>query len=172
MNKAWMIILSIGMFGAMSLQAKGPKTPVSVTTASYQQLPNRNKKGKVIKDKNGKPLMVWVRATKVVPGTIVKYIDTVTNNTDQPMNDVAIKNPINPHLTFVAKSAKCQSGCKVLYSIDGGKSYDEPAKLRVKDKKTGKMRQAMPKEYNAVEWIIAQVPAHAKTTVEFKAKLK
>ncbi len=172
MNKAWMIVLSIGVFGATSLQAKESKTPVSVTTASYQQMPKRDKKGKVIKDKNGKPVLVWVRATKVVPGTVVKYIDTVSNDTNETLTDVAIKNPINPHLTFVAKSAKCQSGCKVLYSIDGGKSYAEPAKLRVKDPKTGKLRTALPKEYNAVEWIIAQVPAHTKTTVEFKAKLK
>jgi uncharacterized repeat protein (TIGR01451 family) len=156
----------------MGIQAKESKSPVSVTSASYQLVPKRDKKHKIVKDKKGKPIMVWAKASKVVPGTVVKYVDTVSNDTNETLSDVAIKNPINPHLTFVVKSAKCESGCKVLYSIDGGKHFDVPAKLMVKNKKTGKKRLAVPKEYNAIEWVIASVPANSKTTVEFKAKLK
>jgi len=139
--------------------------PVSVSTASYQ--------AKRIKDKKtGKVITKWVRARRVVPGTVVRYIDTVTNRTDKPLKNVAIKNPINPHLTYVAQTAKCATGCRIYYSVDGGKHFDVPKRLFVKDPQTGKKRLANPKEYNAVKWVIAEVPAESNTTVEFKAKLK
>ncbi len=139
--------------------------PVSVSTASYQ--------AKRIKDKKtGKVVTKWVRAHRVVPGTVVRYIDTVTNRTDKPLKNVAIKNPINPHLTYVAQTAKCATGCRIYYSVDGGKHFDVPEKLFVKDLKTGKRRPANPKEYNAIQWVIDEVPAESNTTVEFKAKLK
>ena len=31
---------------------------------------------------------------------------------------------------------------------------------------------AQPKEYNAIQWVIAEVPAKGSVKVEFKAKLK
>ena len=163
MNKILTTLIAAAMLTVTFAQAKEKPAPVEVTTASYQV--------KIVKDKHGKKVRKWVRATKVVPGTIVRYIDTVTNHTDQAMNNVAVKNPINPHLTYLAKSAKCETGCTVRYSVDGGKHFDVPAKLFVTDKK-GKKHLAQPKHYNAVEWIIVTVPAGKSVQVEFKAKLK
>ena len=142
--------------------------PVSVTTQSYQEVIQK------IKGKNGKIKTVkkWVRASKVVPGTMVKYIDTVSNHTKTPLANLAIKNPIDSHLTYVAESATSETNATILYSVDGGKHFDVPEKLMIQDLKTGKKRIASPKEYNAIQWTIASVPPESNTTVEFRAKLK
>ena len=174
MNQTIAVILIAGLFGTVNAQAEAPKkakSPVTVTTQSYQQMPKRNKKGKIVKDKKGKPILVWVKATKVVPGTVVRYVDTVSNHTDKAMEGLAIKNPINPHLIYVAGSATSETNATITYSVDGGKHFDVPEKLYV----TGlnkKKHRAQPKEYNAIQWTIASVPAQSETTVAFKAKLK
>jgi uncharacterized repeat protein (TIGR01451 family) len=166
MKQTLATILAITLLTSAALQAKKSPEPVSVTTQSYQLVvkKTKDKKGKIKKVKK------WVKASKVVPGTIVKYVDTVTNNTDAAMNNVAIKNPINPHLIYMAKTARCQTECGVLYSVDGGKHFDVPARLFVGKGK--KRHLAQPKEYNAIQWTIVSVPAKSNVTVEFKAKLK
>jgi hypothetical protein len=158
-------------FAAQAKEAAKSTSPVAVSTASYQQMPVRDKKGKIKRDKHGKPILKWVRATRVVPGTIVRYIDTVTNHTDKALSQVAIKNPINPHLSYVAKTARCETGCEVYYSVDDGRTFGKPDTLYIKDKQ-GKKHRAQPKHYNAVKWVIAEVPAQGSVKVEFKAKLK
>ncbi len=169
MNK-FILTTAISVALTVGLVAKESK-PIQMTTSSYQQIVVKDKKGKIKKDKHGKPIKKWVRATKVVPGTVVKYIDTVTNDTNETLKGAGISNPINEHLTFIAGSAKSKAKFGVKYSVDGGKSYDVPANLFVKDKK-GKKIQAQPKHYNAILFEIDEVPAHSKVDVEFKVKLK
>jgi len=156
-------ILLLGTFA----YAQKAKSPVTVTTASYQLVVKK------VKDKKGKIKKVkkWVKATKVVPGTIVRYVDTIHNSSADPLSTVAIKNPINEHLAYVADSAKAESNATITYSVDGGKHFAVPSKLFVTDKK-GKKHRAQPKQYNAIQWVIAEVPAKGSVKVEFKAKLK
>jgi hypothetical protein len=167
------LLLSSGVALAKEKPKAPPakQAPVTVTTQSYQQMPKRNKKGKILRDKNGKPILEWVKATKVVPGTVVKYVDTVGNHTNQTIENLAIKNPINVHLAYVAESAASETNATITYSVDGGKHFDVPEKLYVVglDKKK---HLAQPKEYNAIQWVIASVPPESNVTVEFKAKLK
>jgi len=112
MTLAVSAMLLLGTFA----YAKAAKSPVTVTTASYQLVVKK------VKDKKGKIKKVkkWVKATKVIPGTIVRYIDTIHNNSADPLSTVAIKNPINEHLTYVAGSAKAESNATITYSVDGG----------------------------------------------------
>ncbi len=161
---AWIVAT---LLFAASAFADAPKSPVSVTTASYQLVTKK------VKTKSGKYKKVkkWVKATRVVPGTIVRYIDTVTNSSEEPLQNVAIKNPIDEHLTYVAHSAKAETNATITFSVDGGNHFDVPAKLYVTDEK-GKKHRAQPKQYNAIQWVIAEVPARGKVTVEFKGKLK
>ena len=160
-------LIATALLSVTVAYAKAPQSPVTVTTASYQLVVKKvkTKKGKIKKVKK------WVKATKVVPGTIVRYVDTVTNSGEAPLSQVAIKNPINEHLAYVAHSAKAETNATITYSVDGGKTFDVPAKLYVTDKK-GKKHRAQPKQYNAIQWVIAEVPAKGKVKVEFKAKLK
>jgi len=141
--------------------------PVTVTTASYQQVVT------TVKDKNGKIKKVkkWVKASKVVPGTIVRYVDTVHNNRSDPLHGIAIKNPIDAHLSYVAGSAKAESNATITYRIDDNGRFADPSDLFVVDQ-NGQKRLAQPREYRAIQWRIAEVPAGGNVTVEFEVKLK
>jgi len=174
MNKIIITSLVIGLFLASNANAQmtpAKKLPITITTASYQLKIVRNNKGKVLKDKKGKPIKKWQKATKVVPDTIVKYVDTASNSSDKPLSRVTIQNPINKHLEYIANSAKAEKNATITYSVDGGKHFDMPKNLYVVNKK-GKKHLAQPKEYNAIKWVISEVPANGSVKVEFKAKLK
>jgi len=165
------LILLLGSIVLLSAAAEEKKiAPISVTTASYQQIVVRDKKGKIVRDKKGKPVKKWVKATKVVPGTIVKYEDRVTNNTKNSITQVKISNPINENLEYISDSIKCDGNCSMLYSVDNGRHFDLPEKLFVGKGK--KRHQAQPKEYNALQWTIAKIDANSTAVVEFRAKLR
>ena len=167
-KRIFTIIAAVALIGAVQAEEK-PK--INMSTASYQQVVVKDKKGKIVKDKQGKPVKKWVKASKVVPGTIVKYIDTITNDSDQPIKDAKIANPINENLIFIADSAASKMKFSVQYSVDGGKHYDVPEKLFVigKDKKK---HLAQAKDYNAILFSVDEVPAQSKVDVSFKVKLK
>jgi len=147
------------------------KPVVSMSVASFQEIVVKDKKGKIKKDKNGKPIKKWVKASKVVPNDIIKYINTITNDKNESLANAKITNPIDPNLEFIADSAKSKAKFSAKYSVDGGKSFSEPSKLFVKDKK-GKKIQAQAKHYNAIEFIVDEVPAKSKVEVSYKVKLK
>jgi len=171
MKKSFILALVASLLMSISLTAEerekkidnnGTEAPVTITTASYQLI--------TYKDANGTEATKWVRATLVTPGDVVKYINIVSNNTEQNITKLKISNPIDENLEFLADTATGENNSTVLYSIDAGKSYNVPSKLFVgkgKDK-----RPAMPKEYNSIQWTIAQVDANSTTPVEFQAKLK
>jgi len=142
---------------------KKPAPPVKLETRSYQL--------KIVKTKEGKLVKKWVPAGKVVPGEVVRYVTTVENRGEMPMEKVRIVNPIDPHLSYVARSAKCAGTCTIRFSVDGGRHFDTPERLVVMDKK-GKKRQARPVDYNAIEWVLDRIDAKKESSVEFKAKLK
>lgn len=166
------IIYSLLAAVLLSVSAHGKAKPaVGITTASYEFDVVRDSKGKILKDKKGKAVKKWQKATKVVPGDIVKYVDTVTNSADTPVKNVKVVNPINKNLAYVANSAKSSLKSSIKYSVDGGKSFDVPNNLYVvgKDKKKHKAKAS---QYNAIEFVLSEVPAKSKTDVEFKVKLK
>ena len=146
-----------------SLTALMAKAPVSMSLHSYQEL--------VVKDKNGKRVKKWLKVKKVVPGDIVKYVDTINNNTDKELTDVKVKNPINKNVVLVKGSEKSNAKFTTLYSIDGGKNYATADKLFIKGK-NGVKKIATVKDYNALEFTVNKVPAHSKVDVEFKVKIK
>jgi len=142
---------------------KAPASPVKLTTRSYQL--------KTVKTKEGKLVKKWLPATRVVPGEIVRYVTTVDNKNPTPIEKVRIVNPVDPHLSYVARSAKCAGKCAIRFSVDGGKHFDTPERLVVMDKK-GKKRRARPADYNAIEWVIERIDANRTGSVEYKARLK
>jgi len=165
------IVGLVAMMLLTGLAAAEEKTAISMSTASYQLTVVKDKQGKIIKDKEGKPVKKWARISKVIPGTIIKYVDTVTNSTDEMIKDAKIANPINQNLIFVEGSASSKAKFTVRYSVDGGKSYAVPKKLFVigKDKKK---HPAQAKDYNAILFSVDEVPAQSRVDVSFKVKLK
>ena len=164
----WILLMGMGYAAGMPADANTKAAvrdegPVVITTRSLQL--------KTITTKEGKKVKKWLKATEVVPGDQVRYVNTVRNRSDKVLEKVRVVNPINPHLSYVGGSAKCGSGCAIRYSLDGGKHFDTPKHLFVTDAK-GKKHLAKPSDYTAIEWTIDRIDPRKSVTVEFKAKLK
>jgi len=90
-------------------------------------------------------------AVKVaVPGSEVIYTTRFTNKGGKPAGNVVIDNPVPKDTTLVAGSA-FGANTAITYSVNGGKSYDTPAKLRVATP-DGKGRAAGPEDYTHIRW--------------------
>jgi uncharacterized repeat protein (TIGR01451 family) len=164
----WILLAGAGYAAGTSADTNAAGTvrnegPVVITTRSLQL--------KTVTTKEGKKVKKWLKATEVVPGDVVRYLNRVRNRSDNTLEKVRVVNPINPHLSYVGGSAKCEEGCTILYSLDRGKHFDTPEHLFVIDAK-GKKHPAKPGDYTAIEWTIDRIGPRKSVTVEFKAKLK
>jgi uncharacterized repeat protein (TIGR01451 family) len=136
---------------------------VTLTTKSYQEI--------VEVDKSGNKKVKLVDAKKVLPGDMILYKNTIENKSVQPAKNMVLNNPVPEHMEYVKDSAKCANGCTILYSVDGGKVFDEPSKLMIEEGNA--KRLAFPKEYTHVRWILTTaLDPSSSTYVSFKAKLK
>jgi uncharacterized repeat protein (TIGR01451 family) len=137
------------------LTALGAK--VSISTVSHQLV--------IKKDKSGKNVKRWEKTTKVTPGTIIRYTNSIKNSGSSKAEDLVIINAIPKHMQYIKGSAKCKSRCTVSYSVNGGKSYASAKKLYVKGK------QAKASQYTHIRWVVAKLSGGKKDTVEYRAKL-
>jgi len=155
----YLVLIALLMSSSLSAENNGT---VEIVSTSYQRV--------MVKDENGTLVETWPRATKVIPGTIVKYTDTIVNTTNDNITAVKVSNPINANLVYIADSAISEFNATILYSIDGGKSFDEPDNLKVVEGDHN--RTAFPEEYNGVQWSVDEIPHDTNCTVEFRVKLK
>ncbi len=118
----------------------------------------------------GEKTKAWVKAEKIVPDTVVKYVNTLTNSGTEVATHLVVKNPIPKNMEYVANSASCQSGCKITYSVDGGASFQEASELFLG---VGEARHlAKASEYTDIQWVVATLNGNAQSSVEYKARLK
>ena len=155
------------MFGVVSLfltdMLFAGQNGVSLKTKSFVQ--------KVVVDKSGHRKVVLKEAKKVIPGDIVVYKNSIINHTNKKVKDMVLDNVIPKHTVYVDQSAKCQKDCEILFSVDGGKSYDKPQKLMVKE--GNRVRKALPSDYTNVKWILtSSLEPNSVTDVSFKTKLQ
>jgi len=132
---------------------------VSITTQSYQR---------AAKKKNVK----WVKATKVIPGSVVLYVNTLKNSGKETATRLEVVNEIPEHMYFLNNSAECKGQCYVTYSVNHGKTFARPEKLFVKDKKTRKSRVAKASEYTTIKWVVVDLKGGKTTMVRYKSRLK
>ena len=116
--------------------------------------------------------VVWKKASKVVPGEVIKYVNAIKGDKDLPIKRVVVTNKIPKQMLYISKSAFCQKGCKILFSVDGGKRFATASKLFVYDKKLKRKRRAKTSEYTDIEWIIPAIAPKAKLAVGYLGKLK
>jgi uncharacterized repeat protein (TIGR01451 family) len=155
------VILACCVLFALSANAK--KSPISLITKSFQEV--------IEVDSSGNKVVKLVDAKKVLPGDVIVYKNSIENNSQKPAKNMVLNNPVPEHMEYVANSAKCSDGCKILYSVDSGNSFAESSKLMVKI--GNKKRLALPKEYTNVRWILTTaLNPNSMTDVSFKAKLK
>lgn len=135
---------------------------VSISADSYQE------KRKLTED--GRYVQEWVKAEKVIPGTVIRYVNSLKNSGKEVAEKLVIDNPIPKNMIYVGNSASCQSQCSLFYSVDGGKSYKKPEELFVG---SGEARHiAKASEYTDIRWVVDRLATVSESTVEFKALLK
>lgn len=120
---------------------------------------------------DGNVALERVPAGKVIPGDEVIYRIEARNIGDRPVESVVITDPIPDNTIYQPETATAEGGL-VTFSIDGGKTYDLPDRLRVKDP-DGTTRVARESEYTNIrfEFTGALEPGKARV-VEFRTRLR
>lgn len=142
---------------ALAIMTMTVQAEVTISSQSYQKVVKKNK-------------AKWVKAANVVPGSVVRYINTLKNKGKETAQNLVVVNTIPEHMEYINGTAVCQSKCNVTYSVDGGKTFAKPKKLFVGKGK--KRHRASAKEYTTIKWVVAELNGGKKTTVEYKAKLQ
>ena len=135
---------------------------VSIASTSYQKMTKVLESGEKVEE--------WARASKVVPGTLIRYVNSLENAGNKVATKLVVNNPIPENMEYVADTASCQDDCTVTYSIDGGKSFKKASELFLGE---GENRhQARPSEYTDIRWVVEKLDASSQSSVEYRARLK
>ena len=134
-----------------SAETKVSKDPVSVELKTYL----------VSASADGKPTAKLV--TKVKPNDIIEYRATYTNNTSGKIKNLAATLPIPVETLFVAKSEPENAQA----STDGTNFAPMPLK-----RKEGNQMVNVPlKDYRALRWTIAELPAGKSVIVSAQTRV-
>ena len=126
-----------------------------------------------VTNEKGEKEMKRVDASKaeVLPGDEVIFTTYYSHIGKEAAEDIVITNPVPEHMTYVAKSAEGEKS-QIVFSIDGGKTYDFPSRLKVKEG-PGRERPARVDEYTHIRWQFPQpLNPGDKGEVSFRAKVK
>jgi uncharacterized repeat protein (TIGR01451 family) len=127
----------------------------------------------VVVAKNGEKRIVLkdVSKTSIYPGDTVVFTTTCENKAEKPATGLVIKNPVPDNMVYLAGTAE-GADAGITFSVDKGKTFDVPAKLKV-IQKDGKKRSATPSDYTHIKLSFSKPLAPgAVKTVSFKAKVK
>lgn len=99
---------------------------------------------------NGREASKLVPADRVVPGDEIFYTLEIRNTGGATLPAPSVVYPIPDHTRYVADSA-IGPGAEVSYSVDGGRSFDQPENLKVAGP-AGAPRPADAADYTHVRW--------------------
>lgn len=120
---------------------------------------------------DGKLEIVRVPAGKIIPGGTIIFVNTISNNGASPAEKIAITNPIPAEMLYLDGSASGQ-GTTISFSVDGGKKFELPEKLRIKQS-DGSFRPATTADYTHLRWTLNNALAPKQTLqVEYRARVK
>jgi uncharacterized repeat protein (TIGR01451 family) len=119
---------------------------------------------------NGRQSIRLLPADHVVPGDLLIYTLKVRNpgpDTDATPEFVV---PIPEHTSYVADSA-AGPGAAVLYSVDGGQTFDKPQNLSVHGE-GGALRPATAADYTHIRWTLRHsLKSKSVAYARFRARL-
>ena len=144
------------------LDAKNPIKDIHLLKAVFQEVSEWKNPGYRVRK--------IVPATKVHKGAVLIYVNQIVNNSNSAKKEVIIDNPIPYGTAYLRGTSSCEGVCKMLYSIDGGKSYAESNNLFVVYGSS--KRLAKGSEYTHIKYIFSEIPPHSKIRMAFKAVLK
>ncbi|MEH2239706.1 hypothetical protein [Nostoc sp.] len=140
----------------------------NVKTQGQIQLRLEAEKQVVAQDQQGKQSQKWepLKGQVVVrPGDVLRYTLSGENKSDRPVNNLTLNQPIPKGMVYVLKSANVANNAKLLYSIDGGRSFVENPTVKVT--LPGGKVETKPAPATAYTNIRLQIPSlAAKTTVK------
>jgi uncharacterized repeat protein (TIGR01451 family) len=110
-------------------------------------------------------------ADRVVSGDWVIYTLEVRNTGTATATAPTVTYPIPTHMVYVADSA-VGPGTEVSYSVDSGRSFDIPEKLKIQEAK-GQLRPAGPADYTHIRWQLKNgLKGNSVAFVRFRAQAK
>jgi len=117
-----------------------------------------------------------VKTYKAVPvqmvqhGATLVYVNRLINKSRGTKKNIVVMNPIPYKTTYIRGSATCEGACEILFSIDGGKSFNYGEKLYVVY--GTKKRLAMGNEYTHIKFNFKIIKPLSRTRMAFKSKVK
>lgn len=137
--------------------------PIELTMVAEQEI--------TVINAQGEKEVKRVPAARVVPGNEVVYTIFYRNVGEEMADNVVITNPVPEHMMYKDGSADGK-GTSITFSVDGGKTYDVPANLKVRDAE-GEERPAKATDYTHVRWTLNESLApEAQGLVSFRAILE
>ncbi len=148
------ILLFFGLAALVLTVATAARSPkVTLVSKQFKQV-------KYI-DKRGHIRYKLKSVDRVVPGDTIVYKNVVSNFETKPLKNLVLNNKVPEHTSYVKHSAKCSSKCKVLVSVDGGKTFLPEAKIKRGKKVTN------------VRWILlSSINQNSKAYVSYATKIK
>ena len=158
-KKITLLLFMLSIF----LDAKNPIKDILLSKAVFQETYEWQNPGYKIRK-------IVPATNKVHKGAVLIYVNQIINTSYDIKKQVVIDNPIPYGTAYLKGTSSCEGVCKMLYSIDGGKSYAESKELFVIYGST--KRLAKGSEYTHIKYIFSEIPPHAKIRMAFKAILK
>jgi uncharacterized repeat protein (TIGR01451 family) len=120
---------------------------------------------------DGHEVVKLIPADRVAPGDRVIYTLEVRNSGATTLDAPTVTNPIPEHMRYVTDSA-VGPGAEVSYSVDGGKSFDRAANLKVPGT-DGELRPATSADYTHIRWQLKNsLKANSVAFVRFRAQVQ
>jgi uncharacterized repeat protein (TIGR01451 family) len=164
MSTRWRcLILACGFAGSLGLaDPVFAKDAVVVTQAAEKEIE--------VTTAQGTRTLARVPVERAVPGETVIYTVKVANTGAASAEKVTVNSLVPTHMRYVDGSATTD-GAKVLFSVDGGKRFDDADKLTVVAA-DGRRRPAGPSDFTNIRWILSEpLPAGGQRVVAFRAIL-
>jgi len=127
----------------------------------------------VLVEKSGKKVEQRIIASEVLPGDVLVYTLTYKNVGDEAAKDIKVNNPIPKDTAYVLDSAY-GPGAKITFSVDGGKTFNEPSLLRYEVGVKGKVekREASPEQYTDIRWAVEEVGVGKSGVASFRVRVQ
>lgn len=122
------VLANLREVGAVIAQNLQPQPQVQLRLGVEKKVVQQNQQGK--------QQTTWQTLQgKVVvqPGDVMRYTVSGANNSDRPVKNLVITQPIPKQTTYVLNSVTTKNkGAKITYSINNGKSFVEKPTIQVK----------------------------------------
>ncbi|MBA3581847.1 MAG: hypothetical protein H0W44_05260 [Gammaproteobacteria bacterium] len=143
MNKLLLQVVKTGFFlmGTYAVTVLAADSAIQLKNEAFKEIKVNEK---------GKEVIKLVPPGVALPKDEIFYITTFKNISNKALSDIVITNPI-PNNSVYKKDSAVGAGTVIEYSVDGGKRYDKPENLKVKDG-DGKLRAATIEDYTDIRW--------------------